>query len=253
MMNTILQKTITPGILNIILNRPDKGNALDESMILELTKLLTHVSFDEDVKVVILSSNGKHFCTGADLAWMQKMVNYTLEENLQDAKQLAAMYQAFNDFTKPIITCVQGATYGGGLGLIACADIALAAPNSTYCFSEVKLGLVPATIAPYVINTIGLRQAKRYFLTAEVFDASEAKNMNLIHQVVSEDQLLKTAITHADNLLNNSSSAIKKCKQLIRDIHPISREITQLTSECIANSRTTEDAQNRLREFLKGK
>ena len=159
------------GVSEVVLNRPDKRNAFDDVIIQQLIQALEHVDRDEQTQIVILRSEGKHFSAGADLGWMRRMADNDHAENLNDSRELARLMSTLNHLSKPVIGLVQGAAYGGAVGLAACCDIVLATANASFCLSEVKLGLVPATIAPYVIRAMGVRNARRYMLTAELIDA----------------------------------------------------------------------------------
>lgn len=175
---------ITQGVAYLTLNRPQVRNAFDDITIASLTHHLMTLQHDDTVKILILSGAGDHFCAGADIQWMQKSVAYTREENHRDALNLARLLYTFYHFSKPTLAYVQGSAFGGALGLLACSDIVLADPSAIFCFAEVKLGLIPAIVSPYVIRAIKERAAKRYMLTAEAFDADTAKNLGLVQEVV---------------------------------------------------------------------
>ena len=179
-----LEVRIDDGVAVVTLARPDVHNAFDEVLIAELTATLKTLDADAAVRVVVLAGQGRSFCAGADLGWMQRMAGYSHAENLADATALATMLATLDRMAKPTIARVHGAAYGGGVGLVACCDIAVAAEEATFALSEVKLGLIPATIGPYVVAAIGARQARRYFLTAERFTAAEAMRIGLVHDVV---------------------------------------------------------------------
>lgn len=235
----ILVKKSSSGVAEIILNRPDVHNAMDEKLIELFTENLLKLECDEDVRIICLRGAGKNFCAGADLNWMTRMMNFTREENIQDVKTLEFLYNKLHHSIKPTIAFVQGAAYGGGAGLVAACDIAIAMADAKFCFPEVKLGLIPALISPYVISAIGERQAKRYFLTGEVFDAQKAKEMGLIHEIDGiEGEIIK-------NLLENSSNAMKIVQKLFLD--------NEKLPELLAEIRTTEDVKNRMTEFFKRK
>ena len=172
-------------VATITLNRPDKRNAFNDEVISELTEAFKFCGEQADVRAVVLAANGKAFCAGADLNWMRAMADYTRDENLADADKLAQMLATIYNCPKPTIAAIQGDVYAGGMGLVAACDIAIAVKNANFCLSEVRLGLIPATISPYVIRAMGARAAHRYFLTAEVFDAKEAKKIGFIQYDVS--------------------------------------------------------------------
>lgn len=248
----MLTTTNNAGVFTITLNRPELHNAFDDQLIAELTNTLKQVEKDLTVRLVVLAANGKSFCAGADLNWMQRMANYSRAENKTDAAALAALMQTLNTLTKPTIAMVQGAAYGGGVGLVACCDIAIATHEASFCLSEVKIGLVPACIGPYVIAAMGERAARRYFLTAERFDADEALRLNLVHQVVAADELKSAIDKIINNLLANSPQAIKIAKQLIFNIaqQPITAEVVNRTVDCIADIRVSKEGQEGLKAFL---
>ena len=173
----------------VALNRPELHNAFNETLIAELTAVLRALDADASVRAVVLTGHGKSFCAGADLNWMKKMAGYGAAENLADAQALALMLRTLNGLSKPTVACVRGAAFGGGVGLVACCDIAVAAHDAIFSLSEAKLGLIPATISPYVIEAIGARQARRYFLTAERFAAAEAFRIGLVHDIVPGPEL----------------------------------------------------------------
>ena len=242
--------TITKNKLAYLtIERPDVHNAFDSETIISLTQQLEHVA-TLDVKALVLQSDGKHFSAGADLNWMRAMVDNDLAENIADSMTLAKLMKTLSDVPFPTIAKVQGAAFGGALGLIACCDIAIAAENAKFCLSEVKLGLIPAVISPYVIKAIGERQARRYFLTAEVFDATTAQQLGLIHQTASDlDDATQQLI---DTLLNNGPHALVKAKALINSVAntPITDELIAFTAEQIATIRVSPEGQEGLAAFF---
>lgn len=248
----ILYQINANGIATIILNKPEKHNAFDDAIIQSLTETLINLNNDAAIRVVILKAHGKNFCAGADLAWMQRMANYTEQENLNDSIKLASLMRTLNFLTKPTIALVQGATIGGGVGLIACCDIVIAENEASFCFSEVKIGLIPAVISPYVIQAMGARAARRYFLTAESFTAKTAYQLGLVHDVVSSEQLDQAAEKFSQLLLQNSPTAISTAKQLITDVaaQPINDELIHETAKRIAAIRVSAEGQAGLKAFL---
>ena len=174
------------GVARITLNKPDVHNAFDDAIIQQLIQALDTLAADSNVRVVVLASHGKNFSAGADLNWMRSMATKNYQENLEDAGQLAELMAKLNNLPQPTIARVQGAAFGGALGLIACCDMAVAQTNASFCLSEVKIGLIPAVISPYVIQAIGERAARRYFVTAERFRADEAYRLGLIHELVNQ-------------------------------------------------------------------
>jgi len=248
----MIELSTTANIATVTLNRPEIHNAFDDALIQQLTALLEKINHDASIRVVILAANGKSFCAGADVNWMKKMAAYTQQENLADSQALAKLMQTLNDLSKPTIALVQGAAYGGGVGLVACCDIAIANTQATFCFSEVRIGLVPAVISPYAIKAIGERAARRYFLTAEKFDATEAYRLGLLHAIVPPEELISTGEKIAQTLLTNSPQAITIAKHLIPNVSnkSIDQELIQLTTECIAAIRVSQEGQEGLTAFL---
>ena len=184
--NAIIFNLDNQGIATITLNRPEIHNAFDDAIISELNLVLDKIESDSSIRVVVLRAEGKSFSAGADLRWMRRMADYTSAENKADAMQLAALMDKLNHLNKPTIARVQGAAFGGGVGLVACCDIVVASDRALFCLSEVRLGLIPAVISPYVVAAIGERASRRYFMTAERFKAEEALRLELVHEVVSE-------------------------------------------------------------------
>lgn len=248
----MLDLNIENSIATITLNKPDAHNAFDDTMIVELTKALKDFEKNPQVKVIILAANGKSFCAGADLNWMRRMANYSLDENLADANALAELMRTLNFLKKPTIALVQGAAYGGGVGLVACCDIAIATADANFCLSEVKIGLIPAVISPYVIAAMGERAARRYFLTAEKFSAEFALGFGLIHSIVDQNQLKTAGIELAKLLLANSPQAITTAKKLIQTIsgRPINNDLITETAAMIAEIRVSEEGQEGLQAFI---
>ncbi len=240
------------GIATVTLNNEEKHNAFDDMMIGELTQAFEQVANNDNVRVMVLSANGKSFSAGADLNWMKRMSHYAYKENLADASALAHMLKTLNTLPKPTIVRVQGATFGGAVGLVSCCDIAVATSRANFCLSEVKIGLIPATISPYVIAAIGSRAARRYFNTAEKFTAETAMALGLVSEVVDAEQLDNSINTFVDALLCNSPAALKATKQLISDIagREINTGLIQETSKRIAAIRVSPEGQEGLSAFL---
>ena len=234
------------------LNRPEQHNAFDDGMIAELIELLGQLEQDDRVRVLVLRAAGKSFSAGADLNWMRRMADYDLAQNTDDAMQLAELMRRLNCFPKPTIALVQGAAYGGGVGLIACCDIAIASKQALFCLSEVKLGLIPAVISPYVIEAIGARAARRFMLTAERFSAEQACRLGLVHQVVEAQELDKTLDSMLEFLLAAGPAAQAAAKDLIRAVsnQPIDSDIIQNCAQRIARIRATSEAREGLDAFL---
>ena len=244
--------TLKQQVANITLNRSELRNAFNEQMIAELTQVFTEVDQDTHVRVAVLAANGPAFCAGADLNWMKKMANYSDAENEADAYALASMLNTIYRCSKPVIAQVQGDCYAGGTGLVAAADIAIAAEGVHFCLSETRLGLIPATIAPYVIQAMGARAARRYFLTAERFSASQAEDIGFIHQSVPTEQLENTVQELVQTLLKNGPQALTASKRLIDEVahQTINDELLQDTAKRIAHIRSSNEGREGVRAFL---
>lgn len=240
------------GIATITLNRPEKHNALNNVIIAELMIFFNKAREDKNCRVVILQAIGENFCAGADIAWMQKIAEVPKEDNLADAMQLAALLQLIYVFPKPVIVLAQGAIMGGGLGLISVCDIALVTTDASFSFSEVKLGISPSVVSPYVIAAIGERAARYYFLTGEKFAAEEALRIGLVHQVVAGDAAKNVTVTMANQLLKFSPAALAATKRLIRDVSSqvISKELIELTAKHLVDGRTSVAGREGLAAFL---
>ncbi|ACV37563.1 enoyl-CoA hydratase/isomerase family protein [Accumulibacter sp.] len=239
------------GILT--LNKPKCHNAFDEQLIAEITVGLQELESDERVRAVVLSSTGKSFCAGADLGWMKRAADYTPEENLRDANRLAELMATLNELAKPTIARVQGAAYGGGVGLIAACDIAVGTYDALFTLSEVKLGIVPAVISPYVLAAIGERYSRRYMLTAERFSAAEAYRIGLLHELVPGEEQLDEAIAEIlESLLANGPHAQAECKELIRVVagQPIDAQTIDETAQRITRVRASPEGREGLAAFL---
>ena len=240
------------GVATVTLNQPEIHNAFDDKLIIQLTDIFTSIGLNEDIRVMVLAAAGKSFSAGADLNWMRRMASYSYEQNLADANVLANMFFILNTIDKPTIARVQGAAFGGAVGLVACCDMAIGSKLSKFCLSEVKLGLAPATISPYVIDAIGARVARRYFTTAEVFSARRARRLGLLSEAVVEEELDSTIENLIEHILKNSPCAIRAAKQLVFDVQnkPISDELLAKTSQRIAELRVSEQGQEGLNAFL---
>jgi methylglutaconyl-CoA hydratase len=240
------------GVATLTLNRPEVHNAFDDKMISELIGIIDSLAADDAVRILVLKANGKNFSAGADLNWMRAMAEKDYQQNLDDADELAELMHKLDRFSKPSIALIQGAAFGGAIGLIACCDIAIAEDNSSFCLSEVKIGLVPAVISPYVMRALGERQSRRYFITAERFSADTALSLGLLHQVVAPGQLDQTADNFIQNLLLNSPAAIKAAKALIHNIYnrKIGNNVIAHTTQAIAEIRVSEQGQEGLTAFL---
>ncbi|PJD92734.1 MAG: gamma-carboxygeranoyl-CoA hydratase [Legionella sp.] len=239
-------------VLSLTLNYPEKHNAFDDNILGMLDQALDEAQHNSDVRVIVLKANGRHFSAGADLAWMKRMVNLSEADNHADALRFAHVLHKLYQIPKPTIALVQGATYGGGIGLIAACDIAFAAETAKFCFSEVSLGLIPAVISPYIIQAIGARAATALFLSAEVFHAPEAHRLQLIHTLVKEEDLLKLGLEHAKRLAHFPKQALQQAKSLVRTVQDqaINDTLLTQTAELIAKIRVSTEAQDALHLFL---
>lgn len=240
------------GTATITLNRPKVHNALDEAIVSALIDSLNELDRDPSVRAVILASSNKTFCAGVDLKWMQHSAQQSYAENLQDALNLAELMRTLHNLSKPTIALVGGAAYGGGVGLVACCDIAIASERARFCFSEVRLGLIPSVINPYVVRAIGERAARRYCLTAEIFRAEEAHHIGLVHEVVSDDKLAAKSTVMTGALMAGGPAALSATKKLVNDSHTVSLDnaVLQSTAEQIATVRSSEEAKEGVGAFL---
>ena len=248
----ILQN-VKKNICIVTLNRPKKHNAFNEVVITELKKVFKKIDADKNIQVVIINAEGKNFSTGADLDWMKQVAKFSRKENEADALTLGDLFQQLDRLSKPTIALLHGYVMGGGIGLMACCDITIATIETQFCFSEVKLGLIPAIIAPYIIRSIGYGLARRYFLTAELFAATEAKKIGLLHQVVNANKLKSTGYAIAESIKKNGPQALLATKQLLNDLYPINENIISKTATLLATIRTSKEADERINDFLKGK
>lgn len=253
MSDNVIQYEVSPeGVATITLARPEIHNAFDDVVVAALTEAFTRAGDDQAVRIVVLASTGKSFCAGGDLNWMKRMATYTFEENLRDGNALAAMMKALNYLPKPTIARVQGPSYGGGVGLVSCCDVAVASPAASFCLSEVKVGMIPATISPYVIRAIGPRAARRYFATAEIIDADRAYKLGLISELVEEDKLDETIAGIVKSILRNSPRGVGEAKKLVFDFADceITDDMLAETSRRIAETRDSDEGREGLTAFL---
>ena len=247
-----LSVSVTDQVGVVTLNRPEVRNAFNETTIAELTQVFHDLGADPRIRVIVLAANGPAFCAGADLNWMKKMAGYTHEENLADAGQLAEMLRVIYRCPKPVVAKIQGDCYAGGMGLAAACDIAVTADTANFCLSEVRLGLIPATISPYVIKAMGESAARRYFLTAERFSAAEALRIGFVQEVVGADGLDAKVDEIAKALAANSPNAVKQAKQLVQDVgsREITPELIAATVQGIAQIRASAEGREGVRSFL---
>ncbi len=252
MSDTVQTEIDARGTATVWLNRPDVHNAFDDELIGALTKELKRLEADKSVRVVVLEGRGKSFSAGADFNWMKRAAKYSQAENVRDAQALADLLRALNRLKKPTIAAVQGNAFGGGVGLVACCDIAFAAEHVHFAFTEARLGLIPATIGPYVVRAIGQREARRYFLTAESFGAEEALRIGLVHQVCRLVDLNRLIRQTVDALLACGPVAQKEIKKLIRRVQygSIDSAMIAETAERIAAMRVSAEGQEGMAAFL---
>ncbi|MCL1074011.1 enoyl-CoA hydratase-related protein [Shewanella dokdonensis] len=249
MQHTLLKRD-AEGVCQLILNRPDAANAFDERLIAELITVLNQLADDSSCRLLLLRGQGKHFSAGADLHWMQRQAKMNAQANIADASELATLMRTLDRFPKPTVALVQGAAFGGALGLICCCDVAIATSNARFCLSEVRLGLLPAVISPYVHRSIGMRQLRRYALTAELIDASTALQLGLVHQV--DDDLDNAAQRIVTALLQGGPAAQQQCKGLLAQLETAQSDeaLTHLTVHTIANVRASEEAAEGISAFF---
>ena len=239
------------GVLTVTLNRPDVHNAFNDELIAEAIDLFSSIDTQAN-RAVVLKGTGKNFCAGADLNWMSRMVSYTREENVRDSSLLAKMYALMNECPVPIVGRIQGAAIGGGVGLVSVCDIAIATSRSQFGLSEVKLGILPAVISPYVIGKIGPSHARALFLTGERFDAERALRIGLVHRVVESDEELDAAVYETVTQLKTSGpEAVRECKKLIAYVasHDVADSIPY-TIDAIATRRVSAEGQEGMQAFL---
>ena len=251
-MFTTLEIELANQVATIWMNRPDMHNAFDETLIAELTAACNALDDDADVRVVVLAGRGKSFSAGADLNWMKRAANNGLDDNLADARALAKMLRVLAEMKKPTIARVQGAALGGGTGLTAACDIAVASTKAFFATSEVKFGIIPSAISPYVVRAIGARQSYRYFQSAERIDASRAREIGLVHETVEPEQLDAKVQEIVAALIQGGPLAQAAAKDLIRavDNQPINDNVIEDTARRIAHLRATPEARDGIAAFL---
>jgi methylglutaconyl-CoA hydratase len=239
-------------VATVTLNRPELRNAFDDVLISNLTEVFLDLEKDETVRAMVLTGAGKAFCAGADLNWMKRMSGYGYEQNLADAQALAGMLAALDRMSKPTVARVHGPAYAGGVGLVAACDIAIGTQNAAFCLTEVKLGLSPATISPYVVRAMGERLARRYFLTAEVIDAGEAYRLRLLSEVVAAESLDDTISALLDHLCAGGREAHRKIKDLVRAVGaaPPDDALIADTARRIAEIRVSPEGREGIASFL---
>jgi methylglutaconyl-CoA hydratase len=251
-MPTTLNITVTHRVGLVWMTRAEVRNAFNETTIAELTDAFRTLGADPGVRAIVLAAEGPAFCAGADLEWMRRMSQYSREENLADATKLATMLRTIHECPKPVIARVHGAAFAGGVGLVAACDIAVASVTAEFCLTETKLGLIPATIAPYVMRAMGHANARRYFLTAEKFSASEAYRIGLVQNIVAPEELDGSINELLGALMLTSAEAVTEAKRLVRDLafRPIDDALVADTAERIAAIRQSADGREGIAAFL---
>lgn len=254
-MSQHLQQSIDPrGVLTLQLNRPNVHNAFGEQLIRELTQALEATADDPAIRLLVVTGAGKSFSAGADMQWMSSMVSASAEDNEQDAQHLARMLRRLNYFPKPTIARINGAALGGGVGLLACCDITIATESAQFALTEVRLGLVPAVISPFVFRRMGESQSRRFFLTGERFDAATAQQLGLVHLVVASSELDSVVNAQIELLLQGGPNALKQAKRLVFSVaghdNTRQRQIDEDNARLIARLRVSEEGQEGLRAFL---
>ena len=251
-MSTALSIAYDGAVARITLSQPEVRNAFSDEVIAEITAAFLEVGTRPEVRAVVLAAQGPAFCAGANLNWMRRMADYTREENISDAGKLAEMLRVIYECPKPTIARVQGDVYAGGMGLVAACDMAVSVDTAGFCLSEVKLGLIPATISPYVIRAMGARAAHRYCLTAERFDAPEALRIGFVHALVSADALDAKVDELLKALTSASPNAVRACKKLVLDVaeRDINAGLIAATVEGIADIRASAEGKEGVQSFL---
>ena len=242
----------TPHTAEVWLNRPEVRNAFNDGVIAELMQAFGELGADPHLRCITLAGRGKAFCAGADLNWMKAMAGYDWEGNRADAQALADMLHTLNTCPVPIVGRVHGDCYAGGVGLAAVCDVLVAAQGVQFCLSEARLGLLPATIGPYVLKAMGEQASRRYFITAERFSAQEAQRLGFVHECVPAEELDACVQGLVQTLVNNGPSAVKACKQLVQDLagRPLTQELRADTARRIADIRVSDEGKAGIRSFL---
>ena len=251
--STVIVETDERGVATVTMDRSQKHNAFNETLVSDLHEAFSHLARNPLVRVIVLTGAGKSFSAGADLNWMQEMANYSMESNLADANRLAAMLHALDTMPQPTVAKVNGGAYGGAVGLIGACDVAVAVDEATFGITEVRLGLIPSVISPYVLRAIGPRQARRYALTAERFDAAEALRIGLVHRVERRKSFDAAVEEVVERLVAGAPGAQEEVKALFRDIWDLGRTgeaVRADTAQRIATRRASDEAREGMTAFL---
>jgi len=242
----------SPHVAEIWLNRPDVRNAFNDAVVAGLTRVFAQLAGESELRVVLLAARGKAFCAGADLNWMRAMADYSWDENRQDAQRLADMLWTLDQCPVPVVGRIQGDCYAGGMGLASVCDVLVASSTATFCLSEARLGLLPATISPYVVRALGVQASRRYFVTAERFTAEQAHSLGLVHEVCKPQALDACVAQIMDTLVANGPAAVKACKQLVRDVagQPVTETLRAETARRIADLRASPEGREGVQAFL---
>lgn len=251
-MSTLDIRRPSPQVAEVWLNRPDVRNAFNDQVIAELTAVFRDLSADPQLRVVLLAAHGKAFCAGADLNWMRAMAGYSWDQNRADAQKLADMLWTLDQCPVPIVARIQGDCYAGGMGLACVSDVLVANDNVTFCLSEARLGLLPATISPYVIRAMGPQQSRRYMVTAERFSATQAHAMGMVHELVGPDALDAKVAEIVNTLVANGPAAVRACKKLVQDVagREIDAALRDETARRIADIRASDEGREGIASFL---
>lgn len=251
-MTNTLKITQAGHVATVTLNRPEVRNAFNDDVIAELTAAFKNLGQDAGLRAIVLAAEGKAFCAGADLNWMKAMAGYSWDENHADAAKLAEMLWTIYSCPLPVIARVQGDVYAGGVGLVSCADIVVAVDTAGFCLSEAKLGLLPATIGPYVVRALGEQASRRYFITAERFSASEAHRLGLVQELATAETLDEKVAALTSALCANGPAAVKACKKLVQDVAhaPITPALRDDTARRIADIRASVEGREGVQSFL---
>ena len=239
-------------VARVYLNRPEVRNAFNDGVVAELAEAFTRLGQDPGLRAIVLGGHGKAFCAGGDLVWMRSIADYDWDQNRADAHRLAEMLWAIHDCPLPVVGRIHGDCYAGGMGLAAACDVLVAADGMHFCLSEARLGLLPATISPYVLRAMGEQAARRYFLTAERFSAAQAHSMGFVHEVVPAEGIDEAVGALVGTLVSNGPAAVKACKQLVKDVagRPIDAALRDETARRIADIRASDEGRAGVASFL---